>query len=39
MHIAYFEWLNFRGIPIFVIFVEGPMREFQYPRNIDFLYE
>ena len=32
-------WLNFRGVPIFVVFVEGPVHEFKYPRNSDFLYE
>ena len=33
------EWFNFRGVPIFVVFVEGPIYEFKYPRNSEFLYE
>ena len=24
-------WLKFRGVPIFVVLVEGPIQEFQYP--------
>ena len=36
---CYCGWLNFRGVPIFVVFVEGSTHEFQYPRNGDFLYE
>ena len=34
----YCEWLTFRGVLIFVVFVEGPIHEFQYPRNGNFLY-
>ena len=34
----YCECLNFRGVTIFVVFVEGPIHEFQRPRNRDFLY-
>ena len=30
---------NFRGVPIFVVFVEGAIHEFQYQRISDFLYE
>ena len=33
----YCGWLNFRGVPIFVVFVEGSIHGFQYPRNGDFL--
>ena len=36
---VYCGWLKFRGVPIFVIFVEGPVHEFQCPRNSNFLYE
>ena len=32
----YCGWLNFRGVPIFVVFVEGPIHEFQCQRNSDF---
>ena len=35
----YCGWLKFRWVPIFVVFVEGPNHEFQYPRNGNFLYE
>ena len=35
----YRGWLNFLRVPIFVVFVEGPIHEFQCPRNSDFLYE
>ena len=38
-NIKYCGWLNFRGVPIFVVFVEGSTHEFQYPRNGDFLYK
>ena len=31
--------LKFHGVPILVVFVEGPIHEFQYPRNGNFLYE
>ena len=37
--IIYSGWLNFRGVLIFVVFVEGSIHEFQYPRNCNFLYE
>ena len=37
--IKYCEWLYFRGVPIFVVFVEGPIHEYKYPRIGDFLYE
>ena len=36
---SYCEWLIFRGVPIFVVFVEGPIHEFQYPWISDSLYE
>ena len=36
---SYCGWLKFRGVPIFVVFVEGPIHEFQYPWNGNFLYE
>ena len=32
-------WLNFRGVPIFVVFLESLINEFQYPRNDVLLYE
>ena len=32
-------WHHFRGVPIFVVFVEGPIHEFLYPRISNFLYE
>ena len=35
----YCGWLNFRGVPIFVVFVESPIHEFQYPRIGNFLHE
>ena len=35
----YSGWLKFRGVPIFVVFMEGPIHEFKYPRNFNFLYE
>ena len=35
----YCGWLNFRGVPIFVVFVDSPIHEFQYPRISDFLYK
>ena len=35
----YCRWLNFRGAPIFVVFVEGPIHEFEYPWISDFQYE
>ena len=35
----YCGWLNFRGVPISVVFVEGSIQEFQYPRISDFLYK
>ena len=31
--------LKFRGVPIFVVFVEGLIHIFQYPWNGNFLYE
>ena len=37
--IHYCGWLNFRWVPIFVVFVEGPIHKFLYPRISDFLYE
>ena len=36
---SYCGWLKFRGVPIFVVFVDGPIHEFQYPRISNFLYE
>ena len=39
VYMVYCGWLKFRGVPIFVVFVEGPNHEFQYPRNGNFLYE
>ena len=35
----YCGWLNFRGVPIYVVFVEGLIHKFQYTWNSDFLYE
>ena len=35
----YCGWLKFRGVPIFVVFVEGAIHEFQYPQNGNFLHE
>ena len=35
----YYGWFNFRWVLIFVVFAEGPIYEFQYPRISDFLYE
>ena len=29
----YCGWLNFRGVPIFVVFVEGPVYEIKYPKK------
>ena len=37
--VPYCGWLNFRGVWIFVVFVEGTIQEFQYPRIVDFLYK
>ena len=37
--LLYCGWLKFRGVPIFMVFVEGQIHEFQYPRNGNFLYE
>ena len=38
-YVWYCGWFKFRGVPIFVVFMEGPIHEFQYPRNGTFLYE
>ena len=35
----YCGWLNFREVPIFVVFVEGPVHEFKYQLISDFLCE
>ena len=35
----YCGWLHFRGVPIFLVFVEGSIHEFQYPQISDFRYE
>ena len=35
----YCGWLNFRWVPIFMVFVEGPNHEFQCQRISDFLNE
>ena len=35
----YCGWLNFRGVPIFLVVLEGSIHEFQYPRNRDILNE
>ena len=35
----YCEWFNFRGVPIFVVFVKGLIRKIQYPLSSDFLFE
>ena len=35
----YWGWFNFRGVPIFVVFVEGLIHEFQYPRICEFSYQ
>ena len=32
-------WLNFRAVPIFVVFMEGTIHELQFPRISDFLHE
>ena len=37
--IIYCGWLQFRGVPISVVFVEGPINEFQYQGNGNFLYD
>ena len=37
--ILHCEWLNFSGVPIFLVFVEGLIHEFQCPPINDFLYE
>ena len=37
-NLQYCEWLNFLGVPIFVVFEDGPIHEFQYPGNCYFLY-
>ena len=37
--LIYSRLLKFHRVPIFVVFVEGPIHEFQYPRNCNFLYE
>ena len=34
----YCGWLKFRVVPIFVVFVEGQIHEFQNPQNGNFLY-
>ena len=33
----YCGWLNFRGLPIFMVFVEGQIHIFKYPRISDFM--
>ena len=38
-HKIYCGWLNFHGVPIFVVFIEGPVQEFRYPRISNFQYE
>ena len=40
MYSPHCGWLNFCGVPIFIVFVEGSIHEFQYLRIIsDFLYK
>ena len=34
--LKYCGWLNFRGVPIFMVFVEGPIHKFQYPQNFQY---
>ena len=29
----YCEWLYFHGVPIFVVFADGPIDQFQYLRH------
>ena len=42
-HKLYFIWycecLNFCRVPIFMVFLAGPIHEIQYQQNSDFLYE
>ena len=35
----YCGWLNFRGLLIFVVFVESLIHEFQCPKNGDVLFD
>ena len=37
--IKYCEQLNFCGVPIFLVFMEGPIPEFQYQQKSYFLYD
>ena len=37
--ITYCEWFNFRGVLIFVVFVDSPNHEFQYQQNSNFWYK
>ena len=37
--LRYCGWLNFHGVPIFIVFAKGPIQEFQCPWNSNFLYE
>ena len=34
---SYFEWLYFRGVIIFVVFLEGQFCEFYYQLNSNYL--
>ena len=36
-YVIYYGWLKFRWVPIFVVFLEGPIHELQYQRNSEFL--
>ena len=35
----YCGWLNFRGVPIFLVVLEGSIHEFQYPRNSEAFFK
>ena len=36
LNYIYCGWLKFRGVPVFVVFNEGLIHEFQYPLNCNF---
>ena len=36
---SYCKWRNFPGVAIFVLFIDGPIDEYQYPPTSDFIYE
>ena len=35
----YCEWVHFHGVPIFVVFMEGLIHNFQFSQNDNFLYD